>query len=375
MRRRDKLGDLRASLARAQAKKQSLAELKWKLEVDAAAQDCEYEALQSELAQVKPQFTPQFSAERQSLNSIIDLCVEITARVRNEEASLRDELEAAVFANAELESARDCAVEEKERISRLADSRAREVDDTITTLQQEVEFLRTQCVERELEQQQEVSLREELAAALSANAELERLRNEAVEERCRIAQAAETKAQEVSDTVITLQEEVELLRTQCLERENEQNEVELLRMQCAEKEQQIALMHEESCVADKKTHNDTGDENRTDLLEMIEQLELEKAEVTETLLGEIEELRISNREGRELCSELQGHLEAALQSEKEVKEEVLFVRRLHVDAVTKATALQGEMEETLLRLREENSELRHQASRNRLGSIPEEDCP
>ena len=43
----------------------------------------------------------------------------------------------------------------------------------------------------------------------------------------------------MSDTVITLQEEVELLRTQCLERENEQNEVELLRMQCAEKEQQV----------------------------------------------------------------------------------------------------------------------------------------
>jgi len=49
-----------------------------------------------------------------------------------------------------------------------------------------------------------------------------------------------------------------------------------------------------------------------------------------------------------------------------------FMRKLHIDAVSQATTMQMDMENALLQIRKENSELQKQLISRRLGSIPEE---
>eukprot|EP00397_Hematodinium_sp_SG-2012_P045777 GEMP01051535.1.p1 GENE.GEMP01051535.1~~GEMP01051535.1.p1 ORF type:complete len:413 (+),score=126.91 GEMP01051535.1:91-1239(+) len=349
-RKENKLTELRSALARAHAKKHSLVEQKEQLIEYSVDQAIEYEQLRDALAKVKPHCTSEFSLDRRSLDKIMNLCVDITGRARTEEANLRDELAAERAALAEAESVRDSAVEERNRLARAADTKAREVNDTRVSLQQEVELLRLQCVEREHECREQIEFVTREA----------RINVSTADELC---EAAQQEVRENESVHKDLQTELEQVTAEMQARIDELEE-----------------NREQGHLASARLEENAM--GRYELEQRIGQLEHEKAEVLETLLDEIEQLRASNDSCKaqswdscSRCAEVAAQLEETTMEGEKTKQEVEFVRRLHVDAVSQATAIQAEMEATLLQLREENADLRRQVARTRLECIREEESP
>eukprot|EP00397_Hematodinium_sp_SG-2012_P044164 GEMP01049265.1.p1 GENE.GEMP01049265.1~~GEMP01049265.1.p1 ORF type:complete len:386 (+),score=113.26 GEMP01049265.1:102-1160(+) len=276
-RKENKLTELRSALARAHAKKHSLVEQKEQLIEYSVDQAIEYEQLRDALAKVKPHCTSEFSLDRRSLDKIMNLCVDITGRARTEEANLRDELAAERAALAEAESVRDSAVEERNRLARAADTKAREVNDTRVSLQQEVELLRLQCVEREHECREQIEFVTREA----------RINVSTADELC---EAAQQEVRENESVHKDLQTELEQVTAEMQARIDELEENR-------EKGHLASARLEENAMAEISQFQDEAgayETGRYELEQRIGQLEHEKAEVLETLLDEIEQLRASN---------------------------------------------------------------------------------